>query len=351
MTYLFNLLLVPIYYLLIHGTIRDKQKANKYFAFIVCTHAVLFRALANPYNYSDTEFYALAYQDLADASWIEFLLYTKEWGVGYIFLNWILGHINSDPQFLFASLSVISIVPVIWFYYKTSNNLLLSMMIYLTYPMMYYMGFGVVRQHAAVAYVLLSLYYIGEYNKSIPLALLACSLHTSAILALPFFFWRKFNIKKIGIVGYSVFVIIGLFAISFIAPLVIKYFEVSRYDDALVEEGTRNNVVPVVLMGSLLVMSAINGLKKKLEPRKFEILSFLMYGLIIAIFSMGMDQLGRATIYFFYVIPVTVTWLSKYNPKNKLINTLYIFMVFVLIGILLYRGYEPGRYDYSFYWD
>lgn len=351
MIYLFNLLLVPIYYLIINGTIRERGKANKRFAIVVGIHAVLFRALANPYNYVDTDLYAEAYQNLADMSWIEFLLYGKDWGVGYVFFNWILGFLNSDPQFLFATLSVISIVPVVWFYYKTSDNMLLSMIIYLTYPMMYYMGFGVVRQHAAIAFALLSLYYIDRYKISIPLALLACSFHTSAILILPFFIWRKFDVKKMGIIKYSVLIAVGLAAIAFVAPIVIGYIDSSKYDDAL-DAGTNRNIVPVILLGSLLCMVIWNKLKERVVKKSdLEILSFLMYGLIIAFFGMGMASLGRASLYFIYVVPVVVTWLSRSPSGMKSINRIYTFMVFVLIGILLYLGYQPKMYDYSFYWD
>lgn len=344
-------MLVPLYYLFINSIIKDKKKALKSFAILIGIHAVLFRALANPYNYVDTEGYAKAYQNLSDMSWSIFLLYGEDWGVGYVLLNLLLGYISSDPQVLFVTLSVISIVPVVWFYYKTSNNMLLSMMIFLTYPMMYYMGFGVVRQHAAIAFALLSLYYIDKYKVSIPLTLLACSFHTSAILILPFFVWRKLDIKKMGIIKYLILIVIGVLSVSIVGSLVIDYIGSSRYEDVL-DEGTNSNVVPVILVGSLLVMSAMNKLRYYInDKRNLGILSFLMYGLIIAIFSMGMASLGRASLYFIYVVPVIITWLSKYHSKFKSVNTIYIFMVFVLIGIQLYLGYQPEMYDYSFYWD
>lgn len=138
MPYLFNFILVIAYYFVITHIITGKNKAKKKFVTLVCVHAVLFRALANPYNYVDTEVYAEAFYQIS--SWnltdvLNPLNFYAEWGQGYVILNWLLSKISAEPQFLFASLSVLSIVPVMWFYFKTSHSILFTIVIYLLYPM------------------------------------------------------------------------------------------------------------------------------------------------------------------------------------------------------------------------
>lgn len=350
MVYLINLLIIPIYYIIIHN-LECKQKAHKHFAILVCIHATLFRALANPYNYVDTVNYAAAYESLSEMSWMEYLLYGKEWGVGYVFLNFILSHICSDPQFLFVTLSAITVIPIVWFYYKTSGNILLSMLIFLTYPMLYYMGFGVVRQHAAAAFVLLSLLYMNNFKIAFPLMLIASSLHTSAVLVLPYFLWRKINVQKMSNMRYILLLVVGVLLMGVLGPIVLEFMDTGRYDDAL-EAGENRNIVPVLLLGSLIYISILNRVKYKISSAiEIDVLSFVMYGLVIALFSMGVSTMGRATIYFIYALPSVITWQTKLNPKNRSVNNLYIVMVFILITYLLIHGYQPGVYDYSFFWE
>lgn len=352
MFYLINLLLIIVYYLIIKNTNRIKpEKSKKVFAILVGCHAILFRALANPFNYVDTEGYASAYEDLAEMSWIEFLFYSKEWGVGYVFINWVLGHISSDYTLLFVFMSIISVGPVVWFYYKTSHDMLLTMLFFLMYPMMYYMGFGVIRQHVAVAFVLLALYYSHSIKISLPLVLVACSFHTSAILVLPFYIWQKVNIQNKGFAAYVFLLVGGLLVIRFTAPMILSQLSSNRYDEALAV-GDNNNIVPVLYLGSMVLMFYLNGFSnKQMSIQEKNIVSFIMYGVIIALFSTGMEHLGRTTLYYMYVLPTSFTLLSKYNRNLSTINNIYVMLAFLLLIIQLYLSYSPEKYVYTFFWE
>ena len=55
-----------------------------------------------------------------------------------------------------------------------------------------------------------------------------------------------------------------------------------------------------------------------------------MYGVIIALFSSGMEHLGRATLYFMYVLPTSFTLLSKYIGIHYIIAN----CISVLVGII-----------------
>ncbi len=51
MAYLYNLFLVPLYYLLIKTNSKNHICSSRLFYIVVGIHAFLFKALANPYNY------------------------------------------------------------------------------------------------------------------------------------------------------------------------------------------------------------------------------------------------------------------------------------------------------------
>ena len=103
MTYLYNLLLIPLYYFVTYHFFPEKL-ARKCFFLIVIIHAVLFRALSNPYDYVDTLGYAEAFGIISEMSFKEAVLsvnYFTGWGQGYVTLNWLIGQWTDNPIFLF----------------------------------------------------------------------------------------------------------------------------------------------------------------------------------------------------------------------------------------------------------
>ena len=128
MFYLFNLLIIPLYYLVIRIITSNKHSANKFFFLVISFHAILFRALANPYNYQeDTFLYAEGFQSISDMTFSDAVLsvnFYTHWGPLYLALNWVLGRITTDPAILFVVVAFLTVGLILWFYYKTSYSFL-----------------------------------------------------------------------------------------------------------------------------------------------------------------------------------------------------------------------------------
>ena len=352
MPYLFNFILVIAYYFVITHIITGKNKAKKKFVTLVCVHAVLFRALANPYNYVDTEVYAEAFYQIS--SWnltdvLNPLNFYAEWGQGYVILNWLLSKISAEPQFLFASLSVLSIVPVMWFYFKTSHSILFTIVIYLLYPMFYYMGFGVLRQHLAVGIVLLALYYVDKLKYSIPLALLALSFHMSVVVFFPFYLWKRLNLNGRNISKSLLMVVVLCAAIRYLFENIMMSF--TRYSHYLDSFSSENNIVPVLFLGSAVLKLWINNVYQRITERnESNLVSVILYGFANSLIGIGMPGMGRTSLYFLYVFPAAITLLDKYSSYVILVG-IYKMGILCLVILLLLMSYDSHPYAYSFFWE
>ncbi len=108
-----------------------------------------------------------------------FLNYEK----GYIFFNWFLGFFGNNDQVLLIGCALASIIPIIILFYKKSESLELSYIIYLPLQS-FFICFSGLRQGISVGICMIAFLYIQErrYKGFILLVLLAVSFHSSAIL-------------------------------------------------------------------------------------------------------------------------------------------------------------------------
>ena len=346
MAYIINLILVIIYYFIICDAFRNNiVKRNKCFAIVVGIHAILFRALANPFGYVDTELYDEGFRSIAQMTFSEAVLqvnFYTHWGTGYVLFNWIISRFTDDSKYLFIIASVFSIFPVIWFYFKTSKKLLPAVLIFLLYPMMYIMGFGVIRQHMSVAYILLALYYVDRLKISIPLAILAISLHTSGIVFLPYYLFRRIDFSKNSnekVVIYVLFVIgICRFSMNYVLSYMPKYAEIVDSKES------ENNIVPALWLGGLLLTAISSKLNRRLlSSLEKDVFLFFIYGTAMAIFCIGLPGMGRFTICFLYVVPIISSFFYTYT-KGETRSIVTIINIIVIVRQLYYKIID-GNFD------
>ena len=358
MFYLFNLLIIPLYYLVIRIISSSKHSANKLFFIAVSIHAILFRALANPYNYQeDTVLYAEGFRAISEMSFSEAVLslnYYTHWGPLYLALNWVLSLFSSDPTILFVVVSVLTVGMTLWFYYKTSYSLLVSVLLYLMYPMMYIMSFGVLRQHLSIAIVLIALYkWNYSFNKLLLVIIIASLVHPSALILIPFLFVRNLNFQKINIAALLFYTIIGFIILRFLIILALPYF--SKYQEIYNEGNASNNIVPVVLIGSMVIMYYLSGARLNISSDTDKSLfRFLIYGLIVSLFSIGVPGAGRLSLVFVYVLPTAISHITRYRKRKMAqISNLYLMGFFLLTFLMIYlASIGDGYYSkYSFIWN
>jgi hypothetical protein len=238
---------------------------------------------------------------------------------------------------------------VIWFYYKTAPKMLMPIIIFLAYPMMYYHGFYVLRQHLSIAFILLAIYYIDEWKKAIPLALVAAFMHTSGIVIFPFFIWRRINFKQLTTVKLVVLVAVGLVVIrssmAYVLSLMPKY-------EAIVQDSVDvSNRLPLIWFSCIALASLYNNTYRKITSRiESIVMSFFYYGLLISIFCVGLSQMGRFTMCFLYATPAASAIIIKYS-RDKLLNILVISANVIVTLLQLINAVTSHNYVYTFFWE
>lgn len=329
MVFIINFLVVILYYVFLRVCVP--QYYNKFFAVVVAIHTVTFKALADPYNFVDTQGYVIAFKNLAHIPFEDILLgkcVYIDWGYGYVLLNKLVACFTNNQYLLYVSFAILGIPPVIWFYYKTSYSLLFSVLMFLAYPMLYRMGFGVVRQHLSIAYLLPSLYFIDKPKKSVLLALIATSLHTSSSLFFFYYVWRyiyyRLNSRQMKVL-YIVAVAVGVKLLFSVGTLLF-----SRYTSYAMTEGN-NNYSPALLIGLFVYFAFLNYHYLMLDKQDEEILCFMTFGFSMALGSIGLP-LGRFTLMFMYVLCSAFTIFKKYSCGSMLKYSVWL-MAFTLITL------------------
>ena len=352
MTYFVNFLLVLVYYFIIKIIVGGKDRSCKLFFVFVTLHAILFRALASPFNYVDTDLYADGFKEIADMSFVDAVFVPNiysSWGVGFISLNWILNRFTPDVTLNFVVISIVSVYGVLLYYFKSSYSFLISVLFYLLYPMLYFMGFGVIRQHLSIVFILWALYFIDEIKKSIPLILIGISCHFSALIILPFYLIRKIDIKLLDIKRVIVISIIGVTFLKLLIMYGMSYLP--EYYKNVSEGDGENNRLPFLIIGSLIFMFLYTRVLNKMNnPNDMNIVRFMLYGLLVSLFSIGFPGGGRLTLPFIYVMPVAIAQLYKYSgTKMKRVCGIYTFFLFVVVFVQLYLA--DYQYGYSLIWE
>lgn len=342
MVYLFNLLMVPLYYWILR-LMSNRQKANELFMWIVALHAILFRALANPNNYVDAPNYFRAYRIVSGWSLkhtvLDMNVYTN-WGRGYLLYNWALSRLTDDPKMLYIVASVIAVGGVMIYYKKTLHTVLTPILFYLSYQMMYLLGFEAIRQHMAIPFLLFSLYYIERTKISLCFAITAMLLHPSCVVFFPFYFVHKLSKSM----SYSTVAILSLslfLAGRFFIAAILSFFP--RYEPYL-RMNPKNNIVPMLLvLFMILLLYEANVFSKNVRQSDRNLLLFLLYGFGLTVFCLGMPGAGRLSLPVVYVVPTAIGILYKYGGRNRDEYHLCVIGLALLVITGLYLAVDNGH--------
>ena len=170
---------------------KDESKYNTAL-FIVSSIVIVLilglrhQSMGNDLRYQSSNGYLGAFDSIVSNPWSRIWnLKVMNYERGYIIYNKLVGCLGADRQMFLFITAVFSIVPIMYYLSKNSQNMLLSIIIYLGLPA-FLMCFSGLRQSIAIGITSLSMIYIKEKSlvKFILLVLLASTLHSSAIIFL-----------------------------------------------------------------------------------------------------------------------------------------------------------------------
>ena len=170
---------------------KDESKYNKAL-FVVSSIVIVLilglrhQSMGNDLRYQSSNGYLGAFDSIVSYPW------SKIWNIkvlnyerGYIIYNKLVGFLGADRQMFLFVTAVFSIVPIMYYLSKNSQNMLLSIIIYLGLPV-FLMCFSGLRQSIAIGITSLSMVCIKDKSlvKFVLLVLLASTFHSTAIVFL-----------------------------------------------------------------------------------------------------------------------------------------------------------------------
>lgn len=200
---------------------NDSQKANRDFlifagillvAFFGCRNATinLGSDLNNYYRLFDRAITLESFKDFSATSTME---------VGYLWLNWLIARVIKWPQFIIFFQAAFCIGVTLRFIYKYSEDVLLSVLGFMSFGLMqfYLTGF---RQSFAIAICLIALEFAlkKKFIGFISSVLIAASIHQTAIVFVPVYWIVKIGLTKF----YALVDLIVIFILSQGVPRIIS---------------------------------------------------------------------------------------------------------------------------------
>lgn len=250
-----------------------------------------------------------------------------------IFSNFI-----NFPQFFFIITSFL----IIFFFYKgikeNSEDKWISTLIFVCFPLFYFMSLSIVRQYVAVAILFYSFKYIKQRQiwRYLAVVTLCFFIHKSFILALPlYFFYGNFVNKKI---------ILAIFILSFFSSdllaFVIQLFSerYSIYFTRISGDGGNLMLLAFQVIGLLLLPLVYNFRDRNDKDFNFYLLSYF-FGLFIWASLSKFGHAGiRGGLYYMSFTILLIPHLKKKIKEYKIIQESFSIICFCFFFINLYIG-------------
>ena len=282
-----------------------------------------------------------SWQDYYDPDYVE---------GGFQFFVYTLSRIFNHPQYLFVVTGAIYIVAVCYCIYKNSDNVVLSLVMYITLGIMQFQMQGM-RQAIAMAICMVSFEFVKK-KKIIPFALLvilAMQFHRTAVVIAAIYI--------VSMLAYNVWSILLLAACSgvvfaYTEQLMIFANDVFETDYAQTKQASGLIATAIYV---LIIVFAMVFYRKELQQKKDKTASTIMFITILGLVSYVMRYFGagiseRISFYFVFGQMLILPNAIKKMPYEY--RKVVEYSVSVLcIALFLYRLRGSAFIPYEFFWS
>lgn len=270
--------------------------------------------------------------------------------MGYVLFCKFLGTLVNHQQTLLVGCAFMAIVPVACFIYKHSANPWLSFVLYLALPLFATVIFSGIRQGVAIGIIVWAYGLIKE-KKLIPfivVVLLACTFHSTAIVALACYPLYHLKLEKMTAFWGGVGALLAIYILQEPLFIILARFVSSNTNMY------RTNSINLFLLLSAIYATCVFFVKKEdYETRGY--LNIFWLACAAQAFSKVHMLAGRITWYFMPVLIVMVPrLLKKANIKEKYILKVLpgvIGALAILLGLYYLRNNSMAMaYPYVPFW-
>lgn len=332
------------------------KKQKKYFLIISGIALVVFLGLRDKYiGSADTyNYYSFFEYAKSKSTWSAFRSYKgtymsgfKETEIGFQIFVWLLSRVTSNGQVIIVVTALIYTVSLIIYIYHNSDDVVLSVVMYITLGIMFFEMQGM-RQSIAMSICLLS-YESLKKNKFVPFAfwvILACFFHKTAIVFSVLWLFRKFTINQKHLFYFSILGGSILVFCNKIISIANNFFEMD-YKNTV--DGGGLVATSIYILTIIFVYAFV---PRDRMDQKFSLAFYMMLlGLVCYIVRyFGAQASERISFYFMFsqliVLPNAICSMS--NDKEKAVTKMIV--VLLSIALMIYRLSGSELVPYSLFW-
>lgn len=374
---------IPLYGFLTHANRNNFRK--KQFVFVVFGIMTLISALRASTIGIDLDLhYAKNYELISSVNWSDIPIFavSKQYEVGYCYFTKLLTYISTDVQFYIIFTSVVIYGVHGYFFYKKSEDVILSSSLFMFFCL-FYMYMNIVRQAIAVSILIMAYLIFSESKKKVHnyvvfvlLVILASGFHSSAILCLVYLLFDKLKFTKIhmllGIV-VTALIYVGYSSVyKFVLSILGGNDKYSSYLDS--EEygvgymNLQSIYYVIITLGAFLLGYYILVWKDKTSHKLFAkqeykvksnesfmlYMSFIAFACRLLIFKMSI--ITRFTFYFIPFVLILYPYaISKFKRRsNRIILNLTVYGVCLIYFVWVTLSNADTLYGvvpYEFFWQ
>lgn len=374
---------IPLYGFLTHANRNNFRK--KQFVFVVFGIMTLISALRASTIGIDLDLhYAKNYELISSVNWNDIPIFAtlKQYELGYCYFTKLLTYISTDVQFYIIFTSVVIYGVHGYFFYKKSEDVILSSSLFMFFCL-FYMYMNIVRQAIAVSILIMAYLIFSESKKKVHnyvvfvlLVILASGFHSSAILCLVYLLFDKLKFTKIhmllGIV-VTALIYVGYSSVyKFVLSILGGNDKYSSYLDS--EEygvgymNLQSIYYVIITLGAFLLGYYILVWKDKTSHKLFAkqeykvksnesfmlYMSFIAFACRLLIFKMSI--ITRFTFYFIPFVLILYPYaISKFKRRsNRIILNLTVYGVCLIYFVWVTLSNADTLYGvvpYEFFWQ
>ena len=356
--WLFYVLLFYLVALTIVFSTGEDYKFKRIVFFVLTAGVMVFLSAFRGINVgNDTNEYLSIFKDITNTTIAEYSGNVR-FEIGYVGLNKLLSLLSENPQIVIIFTSLFFYFSVFSFISKHSKNVYVSTLLF--FVLGYFsMSTNTIRHNTALAILLFGYSFLkdGKNVKFFLMCILAALFHTTALVFVLCFFFKKVKINKsiFAVIMGSVLVVAVLLPImaGFVAnmlPEYAYYFYSEYFNDGF-------KIASLANVGMSLLFFILGRFSKYEEDKDVFLMTNINFvGLIFMILSMSFTLLSRVggffTIFALVLIPNSIQ-MKVNNPFKRKCYYGSITIAFTAYLILsqVIRPEWNEVFPYDFFWN
>ena len=287
---------------------------------------------------TDLDNYEYYFFKAKNMKWSAITDYTDE--PFYMYLNKLVSILGGDFQFFLAIVAFITVLPFAIFYYKESENALLTITIFINVSI-FTMFFSGLRQTIAFSIGIIAFYYVKQKKKLkfLILVFVAYMFHNSAFVILSLYpiYHIKITKKSFKLIA-PIMAIIFVFKTQVFNFLIKVFGGVFGVENAAAEETGAYTIF--ILFVLFTIYSFVGISDENMDKSTMGLRNILVVATCLQMFA-GVHNLAmRMNYYFIPFIPVIISKITATGENEEEKNTVKIINGVLIVFFLVYFFYN-----------